>query len=539
MQPPLQIPEAFSLMPFPAAGIDLTRAFGQQMPRQLPTGVWARSTPSGVNVRTYEALSNRARGGARPGLLKYIPHTVNGHYIVQDVNVVVSTQGTSMQTSQSGRVVTVVAVSQGLVFYAPAGATSWTAAVNNTGLTPYLNVSGQVFSSSNNQILWFADGVNYRFFRPSDGSVNNWVASQGALPVDLAGNFPRLITTWRGRTVLSGLLKDGQNWFMSAVNDPTNFNYAPLNQTPTQAIAGNNSPQGLVGDVVTSICPFTDDVMIFFCDHEIWMMQGDPMAGGNLSLVTDKIGGTFGVCWEKDPFGTVYFVSNKTGIYTLVPGRQPQRISQPIEQLLNQIDTGNNVVRLLWDDFSQGMHFFITNAAAPQVNNHLFFELRTQSWWQEVFSNTNQDPICCVTFDGNTPGDRVPLIGSWDGYVRAVSPTAIDDDGGAIQSSVVLGPLMTAEFDDVMFKSMQAVMGANSGPVSYAVFAGPTAEFALSQPSLASGTWTSTNGGRNFTNLIRVAAHALWVKITANNQWQIEGIRALRAAKGKVRMRGI
>ncbi len=37
---------------------------------------------------------------------------------------------------------------------------------------------------------------------------------------------PRLVVRYRGRTVLSGLLADPGNWFMSSVDEPRNFEYA-------------------------------------------------------------------------------------------------------------------------------------------------------------------------------------------------------------------------------------------------------------------------------------------------------------------------
>lgn len=533
---PILAHDSYVDLPFPLAGVDRSGPFGQQMPRQLPDQTWGRTTPVGSNVRAFVPGTSRDRGGSRSGLTKYIPTAVVADWIVQDLNVVVHSGGTPVQLSQSGRIVTLVAVSQGNVYTAAAGATAWTAATNLTGDTPPLNFSGIVLSSANNQKLWFADGVNYVFYQSSDNSVRHWTATKGSLPRDSSNNTPRLIATWRGRTVVSGLLLEPQNWFMSAVNDPQDFDYAPFNITPTQAVAGNNAPQGLIGDVITSLCPYTDDRMVFFGDHTIWLMSGDPMAGGQIDLVSDAIGGAFGVCWCKDPYGNIYFVSNKCGIYVLVPGQQPQRISQPIEQIIGAIDTGASVIRLIWDDLFQGVHIFITPTNVPTATTHLFYEWRTGSWWTQSFANNNHNPITCVTFDGNLPGDRVALIGSWDGFVRAFSPQATNDDGTAISSEVVIGPLLTKDFDAVLFKDIQAVLGANSGNVTFAIHPGATAEVALASPALVTGTWSKA---RNLTNLVRRSDHALYVRITSTSPWQIEGIRARIQGQGKVQRRGV
>jgi hypothetical protein len=59
--------DSFVDLAFPVSGIDLTTEFEEQ--RQ-------GTTQEGVNVRTYEPILNRARGGQRAGLGRYIDHTV-------------------------------------------------------------------------------------------------------------------------------------------------------------------------------------------------------------------------------------------------------------------------------------------------------------------------------------------------------------------------------------------------------------------------------------------------------------------------------
>jgi len=525
---------------FPKAGIDLSLAFQEQPNRPAgPNGEYARTTPTGLNVRAFEPASNRVRGGSRTGLVRYINAQVSGIvFIVQDLNLVVGTgytnPGGMSQTSNSGRVVTLVAVSQGNVFVTTPGGTSWTAAVNSSGETPPLNFSGVLFSSPNQQKLYFADGVNFVYYDPSPNTVFAWKATKGTLPVDVNGNAPRLITTWRGRTVLSGLVRDPQNWFMSKISDPNNWDYSPLSVSPDQAIAGNNSPLGLIGDVITTMIPYNDDILIMGGDHSIWQFNGDPMAGGQIDRISDTIGMAWGIPWCKDPYGNIFFVSNRMGIYTMVPGQQPQRISQAIEQLVLDIDTGANSIRCVWDDRFQGLHVFVSPLAAPAVTKHLFWEQRTGAWWRDQYASTNYDPIATVTLDGNTPGDRVPLIGSWDGYVRSISPTATLDDGQAITSSVVIGPLLTKDFDEIMLKDLQAILSTGSSQVTWSVLVGATAEGALNAGAAATGTWSA---GRNLLSFVRRSGHAIYIQIDASVPWAMEAIRARLVALGKVRRR--
>ena len=534
--------EQFADMKFPLAGISLLRGFEDQRPVPVRgEEQWHHTARVGNNVRACEALGQRLRGGSRNGLSRYVPEPVVANWILQNLSVATyitedALQGGSMvQLSQAGRVVTLTAVSQGNVYVCPAGQTSWTAATNNTGDTPPLIYTGVLFSTVLNQKVWFADGVNWVYYDPRTNTVERWAASAGTLPVDTDGNRPRLICTWRGRMVLSGLLEDPQNWFMSKIGDPTNFDYAPLDISPDQAIAGNNSPMGLIGDVVTALIPYNDDVLIVGGDHTLYVFAGDPMAGGQIDLISDAIGVAWGQAWCKDPYGTLYFFSNRTGIYSLIPGEKPVRISQQIEQLLLDVDTGSNSIRLVWDDRYQGFHVFITPLISPTDSRHFFYEQRTGAWWTTTFVNPRHSPLTVATFDGNLPGDRVALIGSWDGYVRSFDPDAEDDDGEDILSEVLIGPLVTKELDDILLKDLQAVLGEDSGEVEWEVYTGTTAEIALLNEPVASGVWSA---GRNYTSPARVSGHAIYLRLSSKDRWSMETVRARLSGRGKVRRRG-
>jgi hypothetical protein len=170
---------------FPAAGLDASNAFCDQRPRVVsPDGsIYARTAREGVNVRTFDSQAHRARGGSRPGLAKYLAAPVVRNWLTQELATIV-TKGDAVQLSNSGRVVTLVAVSQGNVYRVRAGDTAWTTPTNNTGDTPPLIFDGLVRSAPNVQRLWFADGINWVFYDPVTDTVEEWTASAGTLPQD-------------------------------------------------------------------------------------------------------------------------------------------------------------------------------------------------------------------------------------------------------------------------------------------------------------------------------------------------------------------
>lgn len=539
--------EQYQDIHFPKGGIDLSRAAMAQPWRQGPVvdGEQTRIYTCAVaeNVRSFDSIARRIRGGARSGLSRYISAAPIPGWLVQHLNTVVGVDPNNVsQTSQLGRVVTGILVCQGRVFtfepsYAPPVAT--TEATNSSSSTPPLNFSGIVSSAPNNQKLWMVDGTHYRRFTPITNVVDNWTASAGTIPVDGSGNGCRLITTWRGRTVVSGLVGDPANWFMSATSDPTDFDYSPTSQTPTQAVAGNNSRLGFIGDVVTALMAYNDDTMVFGGNTSLWMMRGDPMMGGELDLITSSIGACFGEAFTQDPKGNIYFMANTGSIYILAPQSMPERISTPIDKIIQDIDTGKLNVRMEWDERQRGCNVFITTLEkATQSDFHLFWEYPTNCWTKMTYANKKHNPLASCTIDGNTVSDRVVLIGGWDGWVRSMDPNAADDDNVPIASKVLIGPLLTKDFDEIVLKSVQAVLAQSSGDVDWAILAGATAEEALASDPLdrASGTWSA---GRNSTEQTIVAGHAIYIQLESTKKWAMEAIRAaLSTNLSKIRRRG-
>jgi hypothetical protein len=522
---------------FPLGGIDNSAGFERIKPRKTPRGETVDSAQDAANVRGYDPLLDRMRGGSRSGLTKFVPARIVPAvpWVVQGLNTLATVEDSQVQYNQSGRVVYVLAVNQGNVYYAFPGDQTWTAATNNSSGTPPLSIAGIVRSASNGQKQWFADGVNRRFFTPVTNSVEDWEATAGLLPVDDDGNYPRLICTWRGRIVEAGLLGDPQNWFMSAVGDPTDWDYSPASTTPTQAIAGAVGNIGLTGDVITGLIPYTDDTLIFGCDHSIRILRGDPMNGGFLDLVTEAIGVAWGEAWAIDPEGSVWFVSNRNAVYTMVPGQQPVRRSFPIDGELRNLDPGQTVFRLIWDDTTQGMHLFCTPLLGPLPATHYFWEARTGAWWKDRYADDLYNPAACCTIDGNNPGDRVAVIGSWDGYVRAIDRTATKDDRKRIESYVLIGPILTPDMDEVMLHEIQGLLGEQSEDVTFEVYVGRSSEAAISSAPVFSGTWKA---GRNLTHGVRRSGHAVYFKIASSNPWQSEQIRLRVESLGAVRRRG-
>lgn len=373
-----------------------------------------------------------------------------------------------------------------------------------------------VFSAQNGLNLFYADGSVYKYYSSALDQIKAWTPTAGSLPVDSYGNKARLIETYRGRIVLSGLPRDNANWFMSKVNDPFNWDYSPATPNATQAVAGNLSDAGQIGDVVNTLIPHNDDLLLFGCDHTIWQMTGDPADGGRIDLITDTIGMAWGRPWTKAPDGTVYFMGSRGGVFSMTPGSMPTKITnQSIDERLAVIDYSTTMIRMAWDDRQQGLLVFISPLTSATATYNLWYDSRNGAWWIDQFANTNHNPLAVHIYDGDDPDDRVVLIGGRDGYIRKLDTSVTNDDGTAIASYVFLGPLTNA-----MIKELQCTLATGSGNVTWGTFTAENAQSAIAATVGSSGTFVA---GRNRSQWPRRYGQSAYIKLSATSgAWALE-----------------
>lgn len=79
--------QPLTTMDFPLLGIDVGGPYDQQRPS---------TTYSGVNVRGFEPATLRARGGSRPGLVKYLGQVGAGAVKIQHLDFIVDPQGDAL-----------------------------------------------------------------------------------------------------------------------------------------------------------------------------------------------------------------------------------------------------------------------------------------------------------------------------------------------------------------------------------------------------------------------------------------------------------
>ena len=497
-------------MPWPSGGLVLSTSHEDQ-----PRG----TTVDCQNVRVYDPSSGRARGAQRAGLAKYVAaRTADGN--VQDMGIVVTRDTPADQTEVGARVVISYAVTGGTV--AKFTTSGFTTATN--GSSALSSSVTALFSTELFGVIYFADGASVKQWTASTNTVATWTAASGSLPTS-GSNKPRLIETWRSRIVASGISADAHNWFMSKAGDATDWNYAPTTETSTQAVAGNNTDAGKSPDIINSMCPYNDDVLLFFGDHTIHQMTGDPAEGGRIDLVSSTIGGAWGRCWAKAPDGAVYFYGSRGGVYRMAPGGSPPEslTEGSIEEKFKSINMNTTLVRLVWSDREKGLYVFLTPLGGGATTNY-FYDSRSNSWWLDKFATNDQNPISVMIFDGDTSSDRTLLLGGQDGYVRKFDydTPADDDDGVAIDSYVWLGPIQLTNKPKLMLRQLNAAFDTSSNDVDFAVYAGESSQTAKVATAEFTGTWVS---GRNKAEKRRATGHNLFIRLrnnTDDEKWMYE-----------------
>lgn len=503
-----------------------------------------------LNVRPFDQIESRARGGSRPGLAKWSSARQSANR-VQDLNYVTTISNSLSATSLSRRTIIPVMVTNGVIgkFNSTAvtnATTSGTQALGNATQSPFAH-SAELF-----QRLYYCDGRGYKVYVGANNAAIDWTPTAGSLPGDIANSITcRLVEAWRGRIVLSGLATDPHNWFMSKLGDPLDWDYAPATETELDAVQGGAGFVGKVPDIINAVIPYNDDVLLFGCDHSIWMMSGDPQAGGRLDLVTNTVGMAFGRPYTQLPDGSLVFVSNRGSIYRMAPGGgKPQSMTENnIDPLLTNTNLNTNLVRLAYDEDAKGVHVYISPLAGSTNTTHWFWSEKTDGWFKVTMADNLYNPIALMAFDGDAASDRVLLLGGDDGYVRAYSSAAFRDDGQYFTSYTIMGPIVAdAGRYPTILTDLQFIMDDTSSNTKYELGVGDTAETALADFSSGftgevdfASVALTIPAGRSVNHQPRTRGYFQYFKIGATAPtaaWAIEYIQSsykvIKSSRGRV-----
>jgi len=313
--------------------------------------------------------------------------------------------------------------------------------------------------------------------------------------------------------------------------------YGDIEDDIDRAVVGRFSPLGLIPDTITSLMPYNQDLLLFFCESSIWEMSGSPNTETfRMRPVTKVIGGAAGRSWCLGPNGDIFFVSSRGGIYNLQLQAPPRRISaNRIDEFMSDVDVANSYINLTWNEEAQGFHIHITPHVAA-ATKHLFYDVRTDGWFVDKYGSTDLDPSAVLAINDRTSTKREVVLGCRDGALRyqTVGDSQTTDNGTAIDSFVLLGPFGSQDRERaMMITGLRGTIGSGSQPVDYEVLRGDTADEASSADPVATGTW---NDARSTVDRQRASGASLFIKVKGGGDppWTFERVLASTRMTGRV-----
>ena len=393
--------------------------------------------------------------------------------------------------------------------------------------------------------LFMLDGTTPRIYNPMGATTSiiyNWTARRGKVEPTAT-----IIANWRNRLVLTGTLNDPQNWFMSRVDDPWDFDYGQ--DDAESAVAGNDYANGRIGDPITALCPISNDALVFGCTRSIYVMRGDPAAGGRVYKVSSETGMLGPNAWCTDGQGTMWFLGEE-GLFVMpASGGEPRNVTNrrlPSLAGYKSVMPGRNAayqsgrtyVSLAYDADRHGVLIFLAPYASATAT-HYFYDIRNDAFWPESYPDA-MGPTMAAYYNATTSTYRKLLLGGRNGCIYYYSEATKRDETGAqttaaISSRVLIGPVrLGGGIGDALITRLIGVTSTGSEVAGWGLYAGVTPEACAATAvsdgaavtnAQASGTWSA---GRNVDrSRVRGGAHAVKVyNATTARRWALESITA-------------
>ncbi len=531
---------------FPSAGVSRARVYREQT--RPYTAPWA------VNVRAYDPIEDRLRGGSRPGLVKVNPTkfgdditavTAVSHIDTSGVrhrDLVVIADGTF--STMRGTTVSVPDVSliteEGITILDDEGRELLFN--SSVGIASPGNFSRTFSTAERYGELLIADATLH-VFRPDLGTVEELAATTGIVPTGQP-----IVAIYRDRVILGG--KD-QIWYASRQGFPGDWNFGADMNDLGRAVASSAAYSGTIGDQITAIIPFNDTTLLLATKNSLWALHGDP-ADGKLVRYSSEIGIISHHAWARATEGTRIFFLSHDGLYQVTPGERPMRFSaerNPDE--LQNIDPSTCSISMAYDANERGYHLFVTphpdeHGTTPQ-GSHWWVDLGNDAVWPVIVPPEMQ-PVAVARQEGITTLSE-PVFGCRDGYLRKFSRDAATDDSIPIACHVIVGPFRctTDDISDAMLTEVHGMMGGGSDTVICHVVMGNSAQeccdkavtgikAAMAGEAVAGVAYTCTfHELRN--KVFRPRARGIWgiIWLASAGKWAFETVAVKIAQLGRIR----
>ena len=255
-------------IPFPTKGLIKRFGYSHQPPN---------STPYSLNVYPYEWETGRERGGVRPGIGTATTGPTDPSFWCE-ATWRVNGGGSLRGVAVSG--------TDGTYFYIGSG---WS--------KPISTASGSTFTTCTVYDDWLIQGdlgstigstkiQCYNLYESATGNLTDAQAAcfPTALGLTKAGTAPTncgIVQRWNDRLMVAGSLENPHRLFASKMGNILDWDYT--NVALSGAWTSTGAEGGQIGEPITALIPHNKDCLLIGCTDSLYVMRGNPRAGGSLS----------------------------------------------------------------------------------------------------------------------------------------------------------------------------------------------------------------------------------------------------------------
>lgn len=395
-----------------------------------------------------------------------------------------------------------------------------------------------------------ADGYGPKIFYPATYAMVLWEGSvtSGALPAGC-----HLIARYRGRIVLAS----PNHWYMSRQHDPYDWDYPAAEDDAQRAILGSLAEVGAIGDEIRALIPHSDDYLVMGCAHSLWVVRGDPAAGGIIDNLSRSVGILGAQAWCSAPTGELVFLTHD-GLYRLGAGAasypEPlsrSRLPNELREILGRWSSdfavaGVTPAVLGFDRRENGVCIHL-NPEDISLRRDWWFDWDTGGFWPVELPSAIR-PTAIIDRISETASECGLWFGCRDGLLRRFYPSATKDEadiyGVEFDDYVLYGPFRLSGDDDLegVLTDLYAAIATDSGDVTWTVYVGDCPESAYARyeagSAFATGTW---NAGLNYRSRPRARAGSAFLKLASKSgesfHWAVERVGVKFTRAGQLRKR--
>jgi hypothetical protein len=378
------------------------------------------------------------------------------------------------------------------------------------------------------------DAGNY--ITPSDVKAPphwlNWVLDTGTFP-DGGSN---IMCLFEGRLWMNSMFSPNQ-WFATRQGDPLDLD---TGQTDVQAaLSSQSSEAGQVADSLVSLIRYKDNYLLFGLANSIYILRGGSTGSGALSSLTDETGifSPESFCWDNA--GNLFLVG-MTGFFKVPSGAATEGVAldnisfRKLPNLFKTLKLNKKTDRVAvgFDRDNNTVHVSISMQDGSWAVNFVY-DIANDAILPDAYA-TGCVPASFLYVNDYADGNSDLLLGCYDGYIRKFNPAKKSDDGTAIESYVLFGPITINDLirANIKIREIQIVLSEDSDGLTWYLYQGKSNEEIVK--GIKDGTLTHTHtgtitgGGRQASINEKISGESIAVLFkqnTVDTSWGIEGLK--------------